>query len=283
MTKLWVLFGLCFSLLSAQPQDIFMERWQFADFQFENGNYEVAVVEYNRLLFFSTEVEEKAMLNFNIGWCYYYLEAWNLSANYFDYAYETATSDSLQMEAVFGKVRTLMRTGDWSLALIELASFSAESDYQNKIALYEGVCQFKLGNFSRSKTLFLSMIAEGDTASRQQIEWFFNEKKYLMKPNPNRAMMLSFMFPGTGQLYAGDLKNGFNSLALNGLLIGLGVNIALNLTILDAMVSVAPWIQRYYVGGGKGAHRIAGEARDQRREQTFQEIIQVLEEAQSPH
>ena len=48
--------------------------------------------------------------------------------------------------------------------------------------------------------------------------WMANSEK-LMHPNPTFATLMSICIPGTGQIYAGDIKDGVNSiLLLSGLL-----------------------------------------------------------------
>ena len=60
--------------------------------------------------------------------------------------------------------------------------------------------------------------------------------------------------PGLGQTVNGDAKDGLNSLLINGVLVVVFFNVQMNLTTLDATLSVLPWLGRYYVGGMGNAH-----------------------------
>jgi tetratricopeptide (TPR) repeat protein len=280
MTRLWVLFVLCCNALFAQNH--FDIRWDFADEQFDRGFYEVAAAGYNQLLFFATETEDQAQLNYNIAQCYYQLGAWQLAADYFDYTYNATDQDSLQIEAVFGKTRSIMQMQDWNSALVELASLPDAPHLTAKVALYEGICWFQLEQFDAAQKAFLKVVPEMDTTTRAQINQYFSNRKYLFRPNPSRSFYMSLFFPGSGQLYAGDVKNSLNSIALNGLLLYLSYNVIQNLTVLDALVSFAPWLQRYYYGGAVAAERIATEKREQRRKETFKQVLNVLEGATKP-
>jgi hypothetical protein len=81
------------------------------------------------------------------------------------------------------------------------------------------------------------------------------------------------IIPGSGQFYAGDVKNGFNSLLLTGGFVTVGFIIAINYSLLDSFVSVIPWIQRYYIGGIKRSGDIAVDRKLQKQDEIYQEIL----------
>ncbi|NJK95024.1 MAG: hypothetical protein HC905_09040 [Bacteroidales bacterium] len=62
----------------------------------------------------------------------------------------------------------------------------------------------------------------------------------LYRPNPRTASILSLCFPGLGQFYAGDIKNGINSLLLTTALVSLGVKISLEQSIWDGIFLLCP-------------------------------------------
>ncbi len=76
------------------------------------------------------------------------------------------------------------------------------------------------------------------------------------KKNPKTARVLSMILPGAGQFYAGDIKNGLNSLLLNALLGFWFVTTGLAYTFVDAAATVTPWLFRYYGGGIRRAGEI---------------------------
>lgn len=84
---------------------------------------------------------------------------------------------------------------------------------------------------------------------------------------------MSMIIPGLGQLYAGDIKNGLNSLILTGGLFSLGIYSAINNGFLDASLSVIPWFQRYYQGGFNKAQIIAKAKIEKKRYQIFNQLL----------
>jgi hypothetical protein len=86
---------------------------------------------------------------------------------------------------------------------------------------------------------------------------------------------MSIFLPGLGQFYAGDIKNGLNSLLLTGGFFTIGFIVAINYSLVDAMVAVVPWIQRYYVGGYNRAAGIAENKKKSKQDKVYQAILQT--------
>lgn len=279
MTKrIWALALFCsFLQVTAQTHAQFRA---YADASFANGDWEVALLNYNRLLFSATAPEEQAVLNYNIASCYYLMGSYALAANYFDFAFFSATSDSMQTEAVLAKSRTLMREESWVLAIFELANLAPESpDFDATIALYTGLCYFHQNKFDAAIPYFKTVLAT-DSNAQLEMERLLTARKWLYRPNPNLARWLSIV-PGTGQFYAGDVKNGLNSLLLNTGLFALGINVVQNLAVADAVLSVMPWVQRYYMGGMEAAERIAVAKRKENRQMALGQVLDLIQAHQT--
>ena len=123
-------------------------------------------------------------------------------------------------------------------------------------------------NYPNLKRLFLNF---------NKIDSLFVVLESIKGPKPKKARILSTFLPGLGQLYAGDIKNGINSFVLTGVLFVLGINTAINLTLLDALMTVAPWFQRYYMGGYNRAENIAAEKFKEKQNRVFLSILSVYD------
>jgi len=88
---------------------------------------------------------------------------------------------------------------------------------------------------------------------------------------------MSRIIPGSGQLYAGDIKNGLNSLLLTGGIALLGVHLYNQYSLFDAIMSAFPWFARYYKGGYHKAFEIAYQKRSIRRDRTYKQILKTIE------
>lgn len=71
----------------------------------------------------------------------------------------------------------------------------------------------------------------------------------LSKKKSNKAIFQSSLIPGLGQAVHGDVKDGLKSFVLVTTLGVLFVNVSLAYTFSDALLSVGPWLTRYYFGG----------------------------------
>jgi hypothetical protein len=132
-------------------------------------------------------------------------------------------------------------------------------------------------SFPESHQSFLLAFDEKETIKKNKIDSLFIVLESIKGPKPKKARILSTILPGLGQLYAGDIKNGINSFILTGGLIVLGINTAINLTLLDALMTVAPWFQRYYMGGYNRAENIAAEKFKEKQNRVFLSILSVYD------
>ena len=82
------------------------------------------------------------------------------------------------------------------------------------------------------------------------------KRENIIEKAPARHVFLSMIFPGAGQFYAGDLKNGFNSLILNAGLLTWFVSYAFTYSTIDAAFTIGPWFYRYYLGGFQRAGKM---------------------------
>ncbi len=279
-TRQRILFSLIFSILFSvlQGQDLF-KTLGLADQKYDREDYKGALIDYQRVLFFSEKNE--AIIFEKIGNCYFQMNDYSKAEKNYDYAYFQFSNDSLKKEMIFKKVACFILSKKFHLGLVEMYNLddSLSVYFHEKRSLYQGVCYWGLENFESSRNHFTNLLVHDQTAIEQLNKLF--TKQYINRPNPKTAKLLSIVFPGSGQIYAGDLKNGINSILLTDGLIVLFVITGLNYSFLDAVISVLPWLQRYYQGGYTSAEKIATHKRNINREQTFKEILALIEKVEN--
>jgi tetratricopeptide (TPR) repeat protein len=259
-------------LLGQTPQQTF----EFAQLQQRRGETASALEAYQRVLFFARE-------QYGLK-CYAALAelfkqsgAYDRSLYYYELLYHAAPNDSLRYEAVFSKAGLLLLTQSHKNALIELLSIDAAvpEPWQSRRALYLGACYFGLRDFAQARAV-LAPLVEQDVQKQKAFLQIFERSEKIARKSPKTARILSMGFPGAGQLYAGDVKNGLNSMLLNGGLIAGFVAMAVAYTVPDAILTVSPWLFRYYAGGFKRAGAIVEQKKDERLKRQFLKIVDVL-------
>jgi tetratricopeptide (TPR) repeat protein len=252
----------------------------FADSQYNRGNYDLALKEYQRVGFHVGFTDP--YLLYKLGNCYLSRGDWVSARNYYDQVIRTATHDSLLVYAEFKKISSLIREKSYKKALINLFGIP-DSTYQTssaEIDLLFAITYFGMEDFSTSKQYFQKMVPK-DSVARAKIDSLFNEKKLIMRPSPNLAYALSMIIPGTGQIYSGRIADGINSFLLNEALVVLSIFVAYEYTILDAIISVLPWYYRYYTGGLENAREGAIEERQRRRSRLYKQTLDIIRESRN--
>lgn len=250
----------------------------FADTEFEKGNYEIAAREYNRALFFGSENVD--VISLQIGHCYSEMEDYDLAAEFYDRAYKYSQNDSLKNESVVAKAFGMLVTNQHIKALEELLYFSENSSLEQKAQMHylKGIAYYNTENDTLAYAEFLQVLdafPSSDSLRLLITQEFNNVQKYPKRYNPNRAYIMSALLPGSGQFSVGAVKEGFNSMLLiTGLTIA-AIQIVKHYTFLDAVLTLLPWIQRYYIGGMDKAKALAFNKIDKKRYESYLKIIEI--------
>ena len=280
ITTLGILWLMICSFQHQTVAQSFEETINFADKQFILENYQLAVKEYQRALFFS-KGEKVDYLYRQIAHSFFANKQFDQSAYFFELSFNTAKQDSIKYEILFNKVQCYLLSKKYDRAVIELVNLPENLNkyFNDKRNFYFAVTYFGLENYKDSETHFLKLIAENEIETRGIIKKLFNKKKNLYKPNPKTAKTLSIILPGAGQMYAGDAKNSINSLLLTGGFVALGIFMAQEYTYLDAILTSLPWFMRYHKGGYSRAYNIALKKRAMRRNITYKKVLETIKEA----
>jgi len=273
---LTLVFSILFCWNIAYSQSL-NEVISFADEQYEAQNFSVAAKEYQRAYFFANK-NQLSSLCMRIGDSYFAIQDYEKAISFYRKSVNLEKNDSLKIEVLFKKVSSEILNGDYMLALMDLKSYrlTMNQDQKRVQQLLYGMAYFGKEDFEKAKVSFLNVLDSTELDKRTTIVSIFAKRRKYMSPNPKTAMWLSLAFPGLGQLYAGDIKNSINSFALTIGLMSLGVYISYEYSFIDAIVGVAPWLQRYYTGGYTHAEDIAYKRRQKKRDETFRKIYHVL-------
>jgi hypothetical protein len=273
-----ILLLMIFSITTLLNAQDFNETIKFADIQFSLGNQQLAVKEYQRALFFG-KGDSSDYLYRQIANAFFKNQKFDQANYFYDLSYKTAKNDSLKKELLLNKTQCYLLSGDFQKSIYELTNLGNNLSvyFRNKQNFYFAVTYFGLENFDNSKKYFL-LLSTNKPEAEKEIEKLFKSRKNLYRPNPKAAKTMSMIVPGSGQLYAGDIKNGLNSIFLIGGIAILGVHMYNEYSLFDALMSSFPWFMRYYKGGYNKAFDMAYKKRAFRRNKAYREILKVIED-----
>ena len=235
------------------------------------GNTEAAIAQLERVIFFGEGIYDAEAFALQ-GDMFAKSGAFDEAANAYNQAAQASNDEKQIVRLKLQQSASLIRSGKAELATIELFGIqpaSNDSAYIKQQFLL-GITQFKAGEFENSRVAFR---ASANDKMKPQVDSLFDELASIKHPKAKTARVLSIIFPGAGQFYAGDIKNGINSMLLTGGFIALGYFVATRYSLLDATVAVIPWIQRYYMGGFKRAGLIAEERMKEKQDKIYRGII----------
>ena len=256
------------------PAQNFEETIKFADNQFKLNELTTALKTYQRALFFS-EGKQTLYLFRQIAEISYRVNDFETAQKYYGLAYNLTDNDSIKTELLFNKASCQILNKNYQYALIDLFTVTDTSTIaQKRLSFYLGTCYFGLENFSKARTYFESCVALKD---KSDVEDLFSRRN-LLSPSPKTAKIMSMILPGSGQIYAHNLKSGLNSLLLTSGLIALGINISISYSAVDAIFAILPWYQRYYIGGFGKAYEIATRKRQLKRNEVYTKILKLTGE-----
>ncbi len=237
--------------------------------------YDQAIYFYERARYFSPQELEVNIL-YRMGECYRLGGEAPKSLDYYDRVYFSSKETELQQQALLAKVQALMQMREFNLALAEIfASSTQDSEIQQRFDFYEGICHFANKDFEQSFYSFKAAAGE-DNLKMSALDLHYSDTSSLYRPRPMTAKKLSYFFPGLGQLYAGDFRNGINSAVLNVAFVALAINVGINYSLFDAFIAVFPWLNRYYLGGTDKAKMIAEEKLLKNRQEFYLEVLRIL-------
>lgn len=259
------------------------QTFHLANQQYNSGNYRHASKSFQRVIFFDSSGKYIDSSYLRLGQCYLETGKLEKANKNLNLAYHASREDPLKYEVIFRKTVLYLMRRNFNLGLMELYnlpdSLSGESAQRKQF--YLGIAHFGLENYQSSKKHFLNSLHDTAAYARKKINVLFAKNKKLRMLNPLTAQILSTVLPGLGQVYAGYFKEGINSFLLTSAFLGLGIHTGLNLSVLDALISVTPWYTRYYLGGFQKSGELVKKRNREKRGKIYKNILEVLARSKS--
>ena len=272
-----LLFSVIFSIIFLPflfAQDIHQIKL-YADDQFTCGNYQIALKEFQRVLFFDS-VKQYTDIYLKIATIHYLKENFQNAIKYYNMAWNVEKNDSIKCELIFLKSLCHFKLSAWFEALNELLGLpeSDSSFFRDKANLFFGICYYGLNEYKTSFGYFAQL---ADSSGKRKLSALYSEfDKIQRKYDPDKVEIMSLLLPGSGQIYAGKIGSGLNSFILTGSIIVYGVLTAVNYSIIDGIFVLNSWFYRYYHGGAKNAAAIARKKINKTKSENYTKILEIL-------
>jgi tetratricopeptide (TPR) repeat protein len=269
---------LLFTAVSISASDPALD---LGDLLFGLENYDAAITEYKRFLFFNADHPQTGEAQFKIGLAYRAQEWWAEAVEAMIAAAQLTTETELQAERRVELAVTLIASGAYDLAVVELIKVdmhSRSTRLRQRARFLRGVAYLYQFKWEQARLVFQTYFDEIPDATRAaaEIDALFSEAINLPQKSEKVARLLSTFLPGLGQTYAGDWKNGLNALLLNGVLGYITLDAAIERDYDDALLSFFFLSYRYYTGNRYRAAEAAQTFNDRESRRYVQKILQAL-------
>ena len=215
---------------------------RYAEYLFNHEDYEPSLLEYKRFLFYHPDTDVDDFVRYRIAQGYYYQENSEKAQQMFAEFAKTHSDSPLYLHAQLMLGKFYFDAADYTSARIKFSKIihvdtdeqlSAQAQYlQSWCYVHEwnwlkGIAEFrKVSRFQPGSSL--SMV------SNQLADTTLANTPLPLK-SPERAQWLSTFFPGVGQIYAGQLRNGLISTAVNAVFVYLAADATRDERYVDAV------------------------------------------------
>ncbi|MEW6196143.1 MAG: hypothetical protein AB1521_13420 [Bacteroidota bacterium] len=246
----YLLFALS---LSIYAQDNLSIQFDYANTLYKTGQYFDAITEFKRLLFFSPQKKYSYDANILIGKCYKAGAKFDDAIKYFSVAELNTNSAEQKIEAKFQIVRAniLRRTTNRALEILnELEKEISQKQLLDSVNYWKGWSYIFADNWKEASAAF------GKIKSNHELKKLCDQIEN-DKVSVTFTKVISYILPGSGQIYTGNILPGLMSFGWNILGGYLTVNSFVEDRVFDgAVIGSLIWL-RFYRGNIQGAENSA--------------------------
>lgn len=242
-------------LLTTQllAQDYLQIQFNYASSLFKNGQYYDAITEYKRLIFFDSTKSFSFIGNYNIGKCYKAGAKLDDAIKYFSKAEINAAKieEKYQAKIEIVKCNILRRTTERALQILdEIENYPEFKEKKDSINYWRGWTFIFKDDWEKAYYYF-------NKFQRDHELKFLSEQVIKDKYSVTFAKVISYILPGAGQIYTGNILSGLMSLGYNILFGYLTAKSFSEDRIFDGVVIGSLLWLRFYRGNIQNAENFA--------------------------
>ena len=239
----------------------------FADSLYNSGNYYQAITEYKRFLFFDKDSSAAGYCFSQIAESYKAGGFYGNVENYFRKAMKFEKSINSQKITEVELIRTMILSGKTNRALNELDTFENKFG-DSLIADYWRGWTYLLNNQPELASFYFNESLAGKEIS-ERLNKIINDEYSLFN-----IKLMSYILPGSGQIYTGHYFSGAVSFAWNALFGYMTVKAFKDRRIVEGLlIGDLLWL-RFYKGNIQNAERFA-------KEKNIKLVNQLIENLQN--
>ena len=260
------------------PAETANPQYRYAEQLFESGDYQAARREYKRFLFYHPSTELRDIADYQIAESYYYQNEATRAEGLFRKFSAAHPNSPLRFQSQLMLGQLHFDAGEYSQArssLFELLHANTEPEVVAAAHYLRGWCYIQTTDWNKAiselRQVDISQINTHYSKKAHELADTLLEKTPLPFKSPQVAAWLSTVVPGSGQFYAGKVKEGIFAAVLNGTFIYLAVDAIRDRRYVDsAGLFFVGW--QFYWGNRTDAQQFATEY-NKYRESEFIEML----------
>ena len=238
-------------------------------------NYDAAITEYKRFLFFHPNDARAARSYQKIGIAYRAQGLWQEAISTMRNAVLHALNHEEKSEYQLELAVTLIASQNYDLARFELIRGTMRTTsgplYQRALFLQAVVYIYQF-RWEEAREVLRHYTTD------EMLDKLFDKAVNLPQKSPKIAKVLSAILPGAGQVYASNWRDGLNALALNGVFGFVTVDSVLDRHYVDAITWTYFIFRRYYLGNLYQAGKAVNDFNDDTSRRAADDILKRLQE-----
>ena len=214
---------------------------RYAEHLFNHGDYESSLLEYKRFLFYNSDTDVDDFVRYRIAQSYYYQKNSEQARQLFGGLLKTHPDSRFNRHAQLMLGKSYFDAEDYTSARFNFSKIilAGTNEQLSAQAQYlKSWCYVHDWNWLKAIAEFRKVSRFQPDSSISIVSNQLADKTLANVPlplkSPERAQWLSTFFPGCGQIYAGQLRNGIISIAANAALIYLATDATRDERYVDA-------------------------------------------------
>ena len=215
------------------------------DHLLELDNYDAAITEYKRFVFFHADDTRVAETYYQIGLAYRAQGLWQEAITAMRNSMLHATTEDEKSEYQINLAVTLIASKNYDLAQLELIKVMLRDPnvaLDKRVQFLQAVAYIYQFRWEEAREVLKEYSAD------ERLDILFSKAVNLPRKSTRVAKVLSAILPGAGQFYTGNWRSGLNALVLNGVLGYVAVDAVLDKNYADAAFWTFFIFIRYYQG-----------------------------------